>query len=196
MTAAPARPHRNGFTLVELLVVVAVAVILLTIAAPSMRELIVRQRLKSVNAELVTDLQYARTLAVSRNVPIVVSFMHTPAMSCYVLFVPSAIGGCDCTNPPGSACPVVPGLGGSEELRTTQVLSSTDVQITNTPPNTPPQGLLIFTVDGMQSPARDYKLMTSRVSGSSGQLLVTVNPAGRPSVCTPDSSVPGVPGCP
>ncbi len=192
MTATPAKPHRNGFTLVELLVVVAVAVILLTIAAPSMHELIVRQRLKSVNAELVTDLQYARTLAVSRNVTINVSFKNTPAMSCYVLFVPSAASGCDCTNPPGSACPVVPGLGGSEELRTTQILSSTDVQIANTPQ----QGLLIFTVDGMQSPARDYKLRTSRISGASGQLLVTVNPAGRPSVCTPDSSVPGVPGCP
>ena len=187
MTAAPASPRPNGFTLVELLVVVAVAVVLLTIAAPSMRELIARQRLKSVNAELVTDLQYARTLAISRNQSISVKFQDGATMSCYVVYVASLIGSCDCTHTPGSVC-----SNGSEEVRTTQVPRSTDVQIVTVPAGQPP---VAFSSDGMRNVATDYVLMTSRISGGAGKMQVTINATGRPTVCSPDQSVPGVPAC-
>ena len=57
---------RRGFTLVELLIVVAVVAIILVVAAPSFRDMILMQRLRSITAQLVTDLQFARNEAVSR----------------------------------------------------------------------------------------------------------------------------------
>ena len=55
--------HHYGFTLVELMIVVALVAILLALAAPSFRETIARNRLEGVAGELSTDFQYARSEA-------------------------------------------------------------------------------------------------------------------------------------
>lgn len=60
------RSHR-GFTMIELLVVIAILGILLTVAVPSFMDSLARRRLEGVANELSTDLQYARTQAVSNN---------------------------------------------------------------------------------------------------------------------------------
>ncbi|HRC39206.1 MAG TPA: prepilin-type N-terminal cleavage/methylation domain-containing protein, partial [Rubrivivax sp.] len=52
-----ARWPQAAFTLVELMIAIAVVAVVLVLAAPSFRELIEMQRLRSVNAQLVTDLQ-------------------------------------------------------------------------------------------------------------------------------------------
>jgi type IV fimbrial biogenesis protein FimT len=61
--------HRNqsGFTLVELMVTVAVVAILAVVAAPSMSSMIDNGRITSQSEELVTSLQLARAEAVRRN---------------------------------------------------------------------------------------------------------------------------------
>lgn len=56
-----------GFTLIELLVVMAVAAVLLSLVAPSFTESIARRRVEGVAIELQSDLQYAKTQAVSTN---------------------------------------------------------------------------------------------------------------------------------
>lgn len=53
-----------GLTLIELMITIAVVGVLLALAAPSFYEFMLVQRLKGVNAELVTDLQLARSEAV------------------------------------------------------------------------------------------------------------------------------------
>lgn len=63
--------HR-GFTLVELMVTVAVVAIMAAIAAPSFTSLINSNRLTGVANELVATLQGARTEAVRRNERVVV----------------------------------------------------------------------------------------------------------------------------
>jgi prepilin-type N-terminal cleavage/methylation domain-containing protein len=188
--ANQARPR--GLTIVELMVVIAVLGVLVAISAPSMREIIVKQRLKSVNAELVTDLQFARSNAVARNQQIRIEFKKTSAMSCYVVFVFSYVGGCDCTATPGSACSPTVALGGPEEIRTIQVPTETDVQFVTVPSTA---FAIMFQQDGMRAGAADFVISTTRGSGGAGQLRTTLNATGRPSTCTPDSSVTGVPTC-
>ena len=59
--------NRHGFTVVELMVVVAVMAILAAIAAPSMTGLINANRLSGQAGELTTTMQIARSEAVRRN---------------------------------------------------------------------------------------------------------------------------------
>lgn len=56
-----------GFTLIELMVTVAVAVILSMTAVPSFREFILNQRLKNASYDLVSALTLARSEAITRN---------------------------------------------------------------------------------------------------------------------------------
>ncbi len=56
-----------GFTLIELIVTIAVAAILATLAAPSFRQFIVSQRIKNASFDVVSALSLARSEAVTRN---------------------------------------------------------------------------------------------------------------------------------
>lgn len=65
--------HRiAGFTLVEMLVTLAVLAILLTIALPNYRDYVVSSRMTAQANDLLTALHMARSEAVKRNAPITV----------------------------------------------------------------------------------------------------------------------------
>ncbi len=73
MVILPARraaQRAAGFTMPELLAVVAIMAILAAVAAPSLSDLIMSQRLKSSSAELHTALMRARSEAVKRNMDV------------------------------------------------------------------------------------------------------------------------------
>lgn len=65
--------HRNsGFTLIELMIVVALMVIIATFAVPSFQRLIESNRLKSTTNDVLGTLNYARSEAVRRGEPVAV----------------------------------------------------------------------------------------------------------------------------
>jgi len=65
--------HARGFTLVELLTVVAVLVVFAMIAVPSFTELIASQRVQIAATDLFTSLLRARSEAIKQNTDVTLS---------------------------------------------------------------------------------------------------------------------------
>jgi type IV fimbrial biogenesis protein FimT len=59
--------NRPGFTLIEMMVVLAITVILSSIAAPSFKSLVAGQRARATSTELYAALTLARSEAIKRN---------------------------------------------------------------------------------------------------------------------------------
>ena len=63
---------RSGFTLIEVLVVIAVAAILMSIALPNLANFIANARTSTAANDLVSDLMFTRSLASSNQFPAIV----------------------------------------------------------------------------------------------------------------------------
>jgi type IV fimbrial biogenesis protein FimT len=57
----------RGFTIIELMIVLVMVGVMVAIAAPSMRDLVVRMRLKAASSDLHSSLILARSEAIKRN---------------------------------------------------------------------------------------------------------------------------------
>ncbi|MBL8348570.1 MAG: prepilin-type N-terminal cleavage/methylation domain-containing protein [Rubrivivax sp.] len=198
---------RRAFTLIEMMVVVALIGIILMLAAPSFNEMIGMQRLRAINDQLVTDMQFLRGEAVSRNqyMGFVVRNVSAEPLSCYTLF--SAIAeplrptsldytACNCSNAVGSAC-----TGTQRELRTVQIPRSLNIEL-RYPAD---QGVFLVASPingGIQIAApntavfQDLEFCVEVRRSPRGRLRTSVSMGGRTSQCSPDGSVPGVPTCP
>ncbi len=65
---------KAGFTLVEMMIVIAIMAILATIAAPNLQTYMAQRRLNGAARQVMTDLMAARMKAVSLNQKVKVSF--------------------------------------------------------------------------------------------------------------------------
>lgn len=181
--------HRSrGVTIVELLIGLLILGILIAVTTPSMRGMMLRQRVQGVNAQLVTDLQLARSEVPRRSgsdTSVGVTFGGNDQMSCYSIHANGAAS-CDCTKTPGQACLPI-----SAEIKTVQVERANGVSFAASSPG---GTLLTFSQPhGFASPA---ELSVDVQSDTSGRLRTTINALGRPQVCSPDGSIRGVPACP
>jgi type IV fimbrial biogenesis protein FimT len=190
-------PGARGFTLQELMIVIAIAGLILALAAPSFNRMIQLQRLRSINSQLVTDLQFARSEAAARNSLLRVVFRSNADMTCYSMFTaPDNTTRCDCRLGPGAACaaPMV-------EVRTAQVQTSLAVHVFPPPlqavgfgfdPTT--GGLYSIPTDLDSAPMASFVIET--YIDDARKLHTILNAAGRPAVCTPPGSTMTEASCP
>lgn len=63
----PTRGAVPGFTIVELMIVVAIVAVIAVIALPAMRDLVVSNRMKTLSLDIYSSLALARSEAIKRN---------------------------------------------------------------------------------------------------------------------------------
>jgi len=191
--------RRTGFTLIELLVVVALIAIVLMLGAPSLQDFILVQRLKGVSAQVVTDLQLARSEATTRNAFARVAFGANSAMTCYTIYTlqygADTSVRCDCLLGVGTACTSP----SATEVRTVQVPSSGRVFVRTVAGVDPAiafdhltGGLLSIPLDDPADVLDNFVINTS--IDASRTLRTTISRAGRPSVCAVGTNL-GAPPC-
>lgn len=191
-----------GFTLVELLIVVAVIAAILVLAAPAFKDMILMQRLRGISSELVTDLQFARAEAVARREFVRVVYSSNPSTTCYTVFTSTTNATrCNCLLGPQAACTVT-GAGTRVELKTVSVPRSLGVAVKPTSTMTDNAftfdwrtgSLLNSPTDDDPRPTAGFFIETSIDSARS--LQTRLNTAGRPTVCTPSGSTMTEAACP
>lgn len=191
------RSRQGGFTLVELVIVVALVAIVVSLAGPSFSNYIVMQRLRSVQAQLVTDLNYARSESVSRGTFVQMRVQSDSTQTCYVIYARPDAGTnapCDCTQPEGSRCGT-----GRTEIKTVQLPA--DKQVKVTVPTTQVDPLTISPRTGgtnMVSVTEalnvtDFVVRTE--IDSQRQFRTSMSPQGRLVVCSPTVSTVGGTAC-
>lgn len=201
-----ARAAMRALSLVELMVVVAIAAIIIGLAAPSFSDYIVTQRVRSVHAQLATDLQFARAEAVSRGSFVSVRFQFTTGASgasCYIIYTrpdptTSNLLTCDCLAAPGLRCAAYPS--DTSEIRTVTVPNELQVnlRVASGQPDImtfdPRTGGLKFTaLDVAILSVTGFQVNTS--ADTERTLRAVVNGSGRANLCTPSTSKLGGSTC-
>jgi prepilin-type N-terminal cleavage/methylation domain-containing protein len=69
----PRQRASSGFTLIELMVVIAILGIVMSFGVPAMRDLLANQRMKSAGFDMVVAAMFARSEAVTRGIPIYIA---------------------------------------------------------------------------------------------------------------------------
>lgn len=188
-----------GFTLIELMVVLAVAALLVVLAAPSFQDMIVMQRLRGINAQLVTDLQFARSEAVAQGRVVRVNLGFDSAQTCYVIYTAAGndgAGRCECVRGVGAACTAP----NSHEIRTVVAPRSGQVNIEWPAPQDtgfgydPTTGGLISIPSDDASAALGAVQIDVRVDDDR-RLRDKINQTGRPTVCAPNAARMQVQAC-
>lgn len=177
------RIHSRGFTLVELMVVVAIAAVIGSLAVPSFSGYVVKNRVAGVLAELVGDIQLARTEAVQRNAVVRISF----GTRCYVLHTVGT-SATSCTQ--GSANTVGTGA---------VVIKTVHFDAASTASLSPRDSLTYLQFDNIRSmaswDATSYPAGSAAIdvtsSVGSWQLRASTTAVGRVRACSPNGSVPG-----
>ena len=189
----------SGFTLVELMVTLAVATILLVLATPSFVDMIDKSRLKGVVDNSVDFIKDARAESVKHNRNVSVAFGGTTTAWCVGAkaagesgvtagdLIP-AVTACDCDGGP-SACTV----GGQQKVIASG--ANNGVGISTDPTSLPTiefDGRL-GTVKGLTSTAATFSSPRKMFD-----LKMTVTPLGQVSLCVPSTSkraMSGYPSC-
>lgn len=186
---------QRAFTLVELLVAVALAALVLTLAIPAFSDFILMQRMKSVNAQLVTDLQFARSEAASRNMYVRLRFQSDSNTTCYSIYTLKPGSGvgvqCSCLSGVGLAC-----ASDALEIRTVVVPRSLSVNVLPQSGMDPyfafdyrTGGLVAIPTDDIPEPLNSIYIDTA--IDTDRTLRTTLNSNGRPTVCRASAKVTG-----
>jgi type IV fimbrial biogenesis protein FimT len=170
---------QRGWTLVEGLISLSVTAIALGAAVPGFDAARERRHLDGAAAQLETDLQLARSLAVLHNRTVRVGFRTDSSGSCYVVHS-SGPGACTCDASGTATC-----TGGAEALRSMAYGSNLPITLTSNAAS-----MAFEHVRGTVTPTS-----TVRITGQGRAVHVVTNIMGRVRTCSPTSAVPGYPAC-
>ena len=174
----------RGFTLIEMLVAMAIAAIVLTVAVPSFSDYMNKKRVEGVASELSTDIQFARSEAVARNVAVRITF----GTGCWVVHTVGSTA-TSCTQAAGAT------LGtGATQLKDVQLATNLDASLS------PNNSLTYIAFDAVRAMATSNGSGTTHsvnVASSAGswQLRAAVSSVGRVQLCSPNSSMTGYAAC-
>lgn len=173
------RKRSGGFTLVELMVAVAVLAILVGFALPSFRDFAERSWLRGVADSVTQLIGTARTEAIKRNQLVRVEFKQTSGggfcAGAATVANPSAAG-CDCS---ATTCPVGQYPANADEIES--------LTMVGTPSFGSDTAFVIDPATGMLSDVSDAGSVEFASPRGFGVRL-TVSPMGRASMCTPSGT--------
>jgi type IV fimbrial biogenesis protein FimT len=174
------RMRQLGATLVECSIAAAITAVSVGIAVPSLAPLADRKRLEGAAAQLETDIQYARSLAVSSGVPLRISFNSEPAPSCYVVHTGTA-NACSCNALGETVCGA-----GVTPLRTVAFEPSVGVAVRSNS-----NSIRLDPTIGIVTPTATMKVTDRR----GDTLKVVVSILGRVRSCAATPGLQGYPQC-
>lgn len=151
----------KGFTLVELMVTIAVVAILLAIALPSFRNVIQRNRVASASNDLLASVSYARTTAINRG-QLVSMCPSTDGASCTSAGKDFESGWIVYTYPAGAAS------ANTAYAAATSTLLRASGTHTGVSINAQQTGVITFGLQGQLRPATALTFLTCSRTSSSG----------------------------
>lgn len=171
---------QSGLTLVEAAVVMAIAAIAVTSAAPSLRGFIDRQRLAGAAAQLATDLQYTRAESVLRHDGLRFSIKSGPWGQCYIVHTGDA-DQCSCAADAPAQC-----TAGAQSLRSVRFAATEAISLQSNVAS-----IRFDPLHGTCTPTGTLKVV------GAGGLAVhqIVNLMGRVRSCSPQGAVSGHASC-
>ena len=169
-----------GLTLIESLVAVAITSLATGAVLPGFKQAMERRHLDGTAAQLHTDLQLARSLAVAQNRTLRISFKTGNFGSCYIVHSGSA-NDCSCSADGTAVC-----SNGAQAMRSVHFDAAGAVQLRSNVAS-----MVLDPTKGTVSPTG-----TLRVTGREQHAVhVVVSVMGRARMCTPSAGLPGYAAC-
>lgn len=176
--------HSRGFTVIELMVTVAVLGVLAAVALPNMRDYLDKQRLVSQVRAISNLAQFARSEAIKHSGLLNLKTVSMTVSPTAPWFVGLANGSAACA---GATC-VINDAGGP----VSHTVSATECPgCTMSSPLA--QAVIVFDLRGLVTGGADQSI--TLVSPLGRQLSLSISRLGRISLCTPGGSVSGYPTC-
>ncbi|GMQ83505.1 MAG: hypothetical protein BMS9Abin06_0240 [Gammaproteobacteria bacterium] len=175
--------RHSGFTLIELLVTLALAAVLAGLAVPAMDHFVDNARLRSAGESLAQQLQFARSHALTYQLPVYFSLSGSPGQWCFG-WSDSADCDCNATSPGPALCST---QGGNQNLIHRQLSTAFPAVQLNADDSVTLRSIRFSPIRGTAS-ADSFSLRND-----AGELRVIVSLLGRIRICAIDN--PGYPSC-
>lgn len=185
--------RRLGFSLVEMVVAIAVLGIIVAVATPSLTDLLERRRVIATAGELMNIISFSKSEAKMAN-NVFILHLETPAdnqTSCARLSTSAALDTCGCNYTKDLMCKD----GATYIIRSFEPAKSTGVSFVATADDWGPDAK--HQVEFSHNTSAIFKNLHLTITGrrTGAQLQVNYSSAGLAVVCSPAGSVSGYPTC-